>query len=96
MRRLLGGLVTEDRLPRAYDIMRAYGCLAPTVAEQRAYVAVLDRMGAFASWERAALREEGFLGDAAGQESDGPGAHNLAQDDPAQAPRHRLRTARSR
>ena len=38
MRRLYGGLVTEDRLPRAYDIMRAYGCLAPTVAEQRAYV----------------------------------------------------------
>ena len=39
----------------AYEIMRAYGCLAPTVAEQRAYVGVLDRMGAFAPWERAAL-----------------------------------------
>ena len=86
--------MSDDRLPRAYDIMRAYGCLAPTVAEQRAYVGVLDRMGAFASWERAALREEGFLG--AGEDSDGPGAHNLAQDDPAQAPRDRLRAARSR
>lgn len=46
----------------AYDIMRAYGCLAPTVAEQRAYGGVLDRMAAFAApSERAALRREGFL-----------------------------------
>ncbi len=74
----------------AYDIMRAYGCLAPTVAEQRAYVGVLDRMGAFAPWERDILRQERFLG-ARARESDGPGAHNLAQDDPAQASRDRLR-----
>lgn len=74
----------------SYDIMRAYGCLAPTVAEQRAYVGVLDHMGAFAASKRDILREEGFLG-AAAQDSDGPGAHNLARDDPAQAPRDRLR-----
>ena len=93
MRPLLGALVTHEHVPSAYDILRAYGCLAPTVAEQRAYVGVLDRMGAFASWERDVLREEGFLGTASADESDGPGAHNLAQDDPAQAPRDRVRTA---
>jgi hypothetical protein len=60
------------RHPTAYDIMRAYGCLAPTVAEQRAYVGVLDRMGAFASWERATLREEGFLGAVGADTTSGP------------------------
>jgi hypothetical protein len=56
--------------PSAYDIMRAWGCLAPTVADQRAYVGILDRMGAFASSERDILCQEGFLGaDAAHDES---------------------------
>ena len=93
MRRLFGELVTENLGRSAYGIMRAYGCLAPTVAEQRAYVGVLDRMGAFASWERATLREEGFLGAVGAEQSDGPGAHNLAHDDPGQAPRDRLRAS---
>ncbi|MGH2909289.1 MAG: hypothetical protein ACRDK8_08340 [Solirubrobacteraceae bacterium] len=75
----------------AYDIMRAYGCLAPTVAELRAYVDVLDRMGAFTSSERVTLRDERFLGAVDPQESDGRVAHNPGQDDPAQAQRNRVR-----
>jgi hypothetical protein len=56
----------------AHEIMRAYGCLAPTVAEQRAYIGVLDRMGAFASSERDILRQEGFLRSAAADEERSP------------------------
>ena len=67
----------------AHDILRAYGCLAPTVAEQRAYVGVLDRMGAFASSEREILRQAGFLGDD-GVEGDASEASD----------HHRPRTAR--
>jgi hypothetical protein len=67
----------------AYDIMRTYGCLAPTVADQRAYVGVLDRMSAFASSERETLRQEGFLGSAGADDEHSPApAH------------HRPRTAR--
>jgi hypothetical protein len=65
--------------------MRAYGCLAPTVAEQRAYVGVLDRMGAFASPERDILRQEGFLVPAASVDA---GARSSAPD------HHSPRTAR--
>lgn len=54
---------------RAHDILRAYGCLAPTVAEQRAYVGVLDRMGAFASSQREILRQAGFLADDRAEEA---------------------------
>lgn len=67
----------------AYEIIRAYGCLAPTVAEQRSYVGVLDRMGAFTSSERDILRRDGFLGSAG------------ADDERSPAPDHqRPRTAR--
>jgi hypothetical protein len=65
-----------------YEILRAYGCLAPTVAEQRAYVGVLDRMNAFASSERDILRLAGFL---AGDDAEGA---SEASD------HHRPRTAR--
>jgi hypothetical protein len=69
--------------PSAYNIMRAYGCLAPTVADQRAYVGVLDRMGAFSVGERDVLGRKGFLGaDGADDESSPATDH------------HRPRTAR--
>jgi hypothetical protein len=42
-------------------ILRAYGIDWPTEAERRAYVGVLDRMGAFSPSERAALRAGGLL-----------------------------------
>jgi hypothetical protein len=68
---------------RAYEILRAYGCLAPTFAEQRAYVGVLDRMDAFASSEREILRQAGVLG------------NDDAEDDASEASdHHRPRTAR--
>jgi hypothetical protein len=60
----------------AHEIMRAYGCLAPTVAEQRAYVGVLDRMGAFASSEREILRQEGFLGSAGADDDQSPASQH--------------------
>jgi hypothetical protein len=43
-------------------ILRAYGVDAPTVAERRARVGVLDRMGAFAASERTVLVAAGLLG----------------------------------
>jgi hypothetical protein len=66
-----------------YEILRAYGCLAPTVAQQRAYVGVLDRMGAFASSERDILRREGFLGVDGAEDESSPATDH-----------HRPRTAR--
>lgn len=47
--------------PRLETILRSYGIAHPTLAEQKAYARVLDRMGAFAASERAALAEAGFL-----------------------------------
>jgi hypothetical protein len=47
---------------RCEAICRAYGVDgAPTQAERRAYISVLDRMGAFAASERATLRAGGLL-----------------------------------
>lgn len=81
------------RTRTAYDIMRDWGCLAGTVAEQRAYVGVLARIGAFSSSERVTLTREGFLQSDGPQRSDGRSAHNLAHDDRAQIQGNRLRAA---
>lgn len=51
----------EQSYSEAYNILRAYGCLAPTQAEQRAYAEVLDRMGAFAPTERQVLISAGMM-----------------------------------
>jgi hypothetical protein len=45
----------------AHDVLRTYGLLGFTRAEQRARVGVLDRMGAFSYTERAVLMAAGFL-----------------------------------
>lgn len=44
------------------SILRAYGCQRATLAETRAMVDVLDRMGAFHHGERRALIDAGMLG----------------------------------
>jgi len=46
----------RENWEKVQAILRAYGIDHPTVAEQRAYVGVLDRMGAFAPSEREVLR----------------------------------------
>lgn len=59
---------SDERPPTASEIhggvetiLRSYGVDHPTQAERRAYVAVLDRMGAFAESERATLVAGGML-----------------------------------
>lgn len=46
----------------AARILRAYGVESATLAETRARAGVLDRMGAFAAGERAALVDAEVLG----------------------------------
>ena len=64
-------------MSRPYDpaitanaVLRAYGLHDLASAEQRARAGVLDRMGAFASTERAALIAAGLLGQAAADEEE--------------------------
>jgi hypothetical protein len=53
----------EHEGTRADAILRAYGCQAPTLSETRAYVGVLDRMGAFSTTEREILEAAGYFDD---------------------------------
>ena len=47
----------EQTYSEAWAIVRAFGAERPTMAETRATIAVLGRMGAFSSAERERLHE---------------------------------------